>query len=118
MEIGEGYTERTHRSLYALLKLEDEDASLLVWTTTPDTARQPSRQRSTSEPTYVKVEQHGEIFTWPKKRSSTPCAASTPNSTRSRVPNLRRADLHRALRPPAGQCRCQTSGHPLGGCRG
>ncbi len=62
MEIGEGYTERTHRSLYALLKLDDEDASLLVWTTTPWTLPANVAAAVHPELTYVKVEQGGEIF--------------------------------------------------------
>ncbi len=62
MEIGEGYTDRTHRSLYALLKLDDEDASLLVWTTTPWTLPANVAAAVHPELTYVKVEQHGHIF--------------------------------------------------------
>ena len=62
MEIGEGYTERTHRSLYALLKLDDEDASLLIWTTTPWTLPANVAAAVHPELTYVKVEQHGHIF--------------------------------------------------------
>ena len=62
MEIGEGYTERTHRSLYALLKLDDEDASLLVWTTTPWTLPANVAAAVHPELIYVKVEQHGKIF--------------------------------------------------------
>src|SRR5690606_21518004 len=62
MEIGEGYRERTHRSLYAFLKLDDEDASLLIWTTTPWTLPANVAAAVHPELTYVKVEQHGEIF--------------------------------------------------------
>ncbi len=62
MEIGEGYKDRTHRSLFALLPLDDEDAALLVWTTTPWTL--PANVAAAVHPdlVYVKVEQHGHIF--------------------------------------------------------
>lgn len=62
MEIGEGYTERVHRSVYAFLPLDDEDASLLIWTTTPWTL--PANVSAAVHPdlTYLKVRQQGHSF--------------------------------------------------------
>ncbi|MFW6074065.1 MAG: isoleucine--tRNA ligase [Chloroflexota bacterium] len=62
MEIGEGYTERTHRSIYARLPLDDENASLLIWTTTPWTLPANVAAAVHPELTYALVEQHGERF--------------------------------------------------------
>jgi isoleucyl-tRNA synthetase len=62
MEINEGYQERTHRSVYAFFPLDDEDASLLVWTTTPWTL--PANVAASVHPdlTYLKVQQDGRAF--------------------------------------------------------
>jgi isoleucyl-tRNA synthetase len=62
MEITEGYTERTHHSVYLYLPLNEEDASLLVWTTTPWTL--PANVAASVHPdlAYLKVRQHGRVF--------------------------------------------------------
>ena len=61
--VTEGYQERTHFSLYVALPLLDEpDASLLVWTTTPWTL--PANVAASVHPdlTYVQVEQAGKTY--------------------------------------------------------
>ncbi len=62
MELSEGYTDRTHRSIYARLPLDDENASLLIWTTTPWTLPANVAAAVHPELTYALVEQHGERF--------------------------------------------------------
>ena len=65
MELNEGYQDRTHRSVYAFFPLEDEKASLLVWTTTPWTLAANVAAAVNPDLDYVKVRlsqggQHGE----------------------------------------------------------
>ncbi len=62
MEINEGYQERTHRSIYAFFPLDDEDAALMVWTTTPWTL--PANVAASVHPdlTYLKVRQNERNF--------------------------------------------------------
>ncbi|MDQ3548393.1 MAG: class I tRNA ligase family protein, partial [Chloroflexota bacterium] len=55
MELNEGYQDRTHRSVYVGLPLDDEDGSLLVWTTTPWTLTSNVAAAVHPELTYVKV---------------------------------------------------------------
>ena len=62
MEINEGYQERTHRSIYSFFPLDGEDASLMVWTTTPWTL--PANVAASVHPdlTYLKVRQNERNF--------------------------------------------------------
>jgi isoleucyl-tRNA synthetase len=62
MELAEGYQDRTHRSVYALLPLLDEDAALLVWTTTPWTLPANVAAAVHPELTYLKVRQGARVF--------------------------------------------------------
>ncbi|HEX5164898.1 MAG TPA: isoleucine--tRNA ligase, partial [Thermomicrobiales bacterium] len=62
MELNEGYQDRTHRSVYAYFPLEDEDASLLVWTTTPWTLTSNVAAAVHPELTYLKVRQGEHVF--------------------------------------------------------
>ncbi|MGD9890999.1 MAG: isoleucine--tRNA ligase, partial [Dehalococcoidia bacterium] len=62
MEVDEGYAERTHRSLYLLFPLTDEDAALLVWTTTPWTLAANVAAAVHPELTYLRVRQDGRTF--------------------------------------------------------
>ncbi len=60
--VTEGYQERTHLSVYARLPLLDEEnADLLVWTTTPWTL--PANVAAAVHPdlTYIRIEQAGHI---------------------------------------------------------
>jgi isoleucyl-tRNA synthetase len=60
--VTEGYQDRTHLSIFAAYPLTDEDASLLVWTTTPWTL--PANIAASVNPniTYVKLEQNGKVY--------------------------------------------------------
>ena len=60
--VTEGYQDRTHLSLFATLPLGDEDASLMVWTTTPWTLAANVAAAVNPELTYVKVLQHGQSY--------------------------------------------------------
>jgi isoleucyl-tRNA synthetase len=62
MELNEGYQERTHRSLYARFPLLDEDAALLVWTTTPWTLSANVAAAVHPELRYARVRQGGHTF--------------------------------------------------------
>ncbi len=62
MELNEGYQDRTHRSVYVHLPLENEDASLLVWTTTPWTLTSNVAAAVHPELSYVKVRQDAHTF--------------------------------------------------------
>ena len=55
MELVEGYQDRTHRSVYVHFPLEDEDASLLVWTTTPWTLTSNVAAAVSPDLDYVKL---------------------------------------------------------------
>ena len=62
MELNEGYQDRTHRSAYALLPLADEDAGLLVWTTTPWTLPANVAAAVHPELIYLKARQGERVF--------------------------------------------------------
>ncbi|MGH2585375.1 MAG: class I tRNA ligase family protein, partial [Dehalococcoidia bacterium] len=62
MEVDDGYVERTHRSLYLFFPLTDEDASLLVWTTTPWTLAANVAAAVHPDLTYLRVAQEDRIF--------------------------------------------------------
>jgi isoleucyl-tRNA synthetase len=55
--VTEGYQDRTHLAIFATFPLADEDASLMVWTTTPWTL--PANVAAAVNPdiTYVKIRQ-------------------------------------------------------------
>lgn len=60
--VTEGYQDRTHLAIFAEFPLVDEDASLMVWTTTPWTL--PANVAAAVNPDidYVKIEQDGKRF--------------------------------------------------------
>ncbi len=60
--VTEGYQDRTHLAIFAEFPLDDEDASLMVWTTTPWTL--PANVAAAVNPAiaYVKVAQNGKTF--------------------------------------------------------
>ena len=60
--VTEGYQDRTHLSIYAAFPLIDEDASLLIWTTTPWTLAANIAVAVHPELTYVKVQQGEKAF--------------------------------------------------------
>jgi isoleucyl-tRNA synthetase len=60
--VTEGYKERTHLSLFVELPLTDEDASLLVWTTTPWTLTSNVAASVNPELTYARVKQGEKTF--------------------------------------------------------
>ncbi|MFN8591425.1 MAG: isoleucine--tRNA ligase [Thermomicrobiales bacterium] len=61
--VTEGYQERTHFSVFVTFPLVDEpNASLLVWTTTPWTLAANVAAAVHSELTYLRVEQDGQIL--------------------------------------------------------
>jgi isoleucyl-tRNA synthetase len=63
MEASEGYTDRTHRSLYARLPLRDrENEYLLVWTTTPWTLAANVAAAVHPDLTYAKVKQGDDFY--------------------------------------------------------
>jgi isoleucyl-tRNA synthetase len=62
MEVNDGYVERTHRALYLFFPLTDEDASLLVWTTTPWTLAANVAAAVHPELTYLRVRQNDRTF--------------------------------------------------------
>jgi len=60
--VTEGYQDRTHLAIFAEFPLDDEDASLMVWTTTPWTL--PANVAAAVNPgiAYVKVSQDSKHF--------------------------------------------------------
>ncbi|HET8523954.1 MAG TPA: class I tRNA ligase family protein, partial [Thermomicrobiales bacterium] len=61
--VTEGYQERVHLSLFVRLPLLDEEnASLLVWTTTPWTLAANVAAAVHPDLTYIRVEQNGEAL--------------------------------------------------------
>ncbi len=60
--VTEGYQDRTHLAIFATFPLVDEDASLMVWTTTPWTLA--ANVAAAVNPTldYVKVRQDDKVF--------------------------------------------------------
>ncbi|HQZ91255.1 MAG TPA: isoleucine--tRNA ligase [Thermomicrobiales bacterium] len=59
MELVEGYQDRTHRSVYVEFPLVDEDAALLVWTTTPWTLTSNVAAAVRPDLDYVKIRDGG-----------------------------------------------------------
>jgi len=60
--VTEGYQDRTHLSIFSAFPLDDEDASLLVWTTTPWTLAANVAAAVNPAITYVKIEQDGHQY--------------------------------------------------------
>jgi len=60
--VTEGYQDRTHLAIYAAFPLVDEDASLLIWTTTPWTLAANVAAAVNPDLTYVKVQQNDRRF--------------------------------------------------------
>ena len=60
--VTEGYKERTHLALFVEYPLVDEDASLMVWTTTPWTLAANVAASVNPEISYVKVSQNGKTY--------------------------------------------------------
>ncbi|MGI8486169.1 MAG: isoleucine--tRNA ligase [Thermomicrobiales bacterium] len=60
--VTEGYQDRTHLSIFSAFPLDDEDASLLVWTTTPWTLAANVAAAVNPAITYVKIEQDGRQY--------------------------------------------------------
>ena len=60
--VTEGYQDRTHLSMFVKLPLVDEDASLLVWTTTPWTLTSNVAAAVHPDLIYVKLSQKGETY--------------------------------------------------------
>jgi isoleucyl-tRNA synthetase len=79
MELNEGYQDRTHRSLYASFPLEDEDAALLVWTTTPWTLAANVAAAVHPELVYVKVRDAGAEGTGESDSESTSASRPRPS---------------------------------------
>jgi isoleucyl-tRNA synthetase len=70
--VTEGYQERTHLSLFVRFPLLDEqDASLLVWTTTPWTLTANVAAAVHPELTYIKAEQDGHVIYLAKDAAKT-----------------------------------------------
>ncbi len=68
----EGYQDRTHLAVYVRLPLLDEpNASLLVWTTTPWTLAANVAAAVHPELTYVRVEQDGHAYYLAKEAAKT-----------------------------------------------
>ncbi len=60
--VTEGYQERTHLALFVAFPMIDEDASLLIWTTTPWTLAANVAVSVNPELTYLLVEQDGKRY--------------------------------------------------------
>jgi isoleucyl-tRNA synthetase len=60
--VTEGYQERTHLAVFVAFPLEDEDASLLIWTTTPWTLAANVAVSVNPELAYQLVEQDGKRY--------------------------------------------------------
>ncbi|MGH2560923.1 MAG: isoleucine--tRNA ligase, partial [Thermomicrobiales bacterium] len=61
--VTEGYQDRTHLSIFVRFPLiEEENASLLVWTTTPWTLAANVAVAVHPELTYLRVEQDGQVY--------------------------------------------------------
>ena len=70
--VTEGYQERTHYSVFVLFPLLDEpDANLLVWTTTPWTLAANVAAAVHPELTYLRVEQDGRVIYVAKEAAKT-----------------------------------------------
>lgn len=60
--VTEGYQQRTHLALFVEFPLLDDDASLLVWTTTPWTLSSNVAASVNPELTYLKIAQNGTHY--------------------------------------------------------
>src|SRR5690606_6037422 len=60
--VTEGYKERTHLALFVEYPLIDEDASLMIWTTTPWTLAGNIAAAVNPEISYVLVSQNGKTY--------------------------------------------------------
>jgi len=60
--VTEGYQEVTHTSVYVLFRLKEQDASLLIWTTTPWTLTSNVAAAVHPELDYVKINYKDEII--------------------------------------------------------
>jgi len=60
--VTEGYQDRTHMAIFTELPLKDEDASLLVWTTTPWTLAANVAAAVHPELTYARVRQGDKVL--------------------------------------------------------
>lgn len=60
--VTEGYKDRTHLALFVGFPLVDEDASLMVWTTTPWTLAANIAASVNPELTYVRLKQGDRVF--------------------------------------------------------
>ncbi len=60
--VTEGYQDRTHLSIFSAFPLDDEDASLLVWTTTPWTLAANVAAAVNPSITYVRIEQNDRQY--------------------------------------------------------
>jgi isoleucyl-tRNA synthetase len=69
--VTEGYQERTHLSVYVRFPLADENASLLVWTTTPWTLAANVAAAVHPELDYLRAEQDGKVVYVAKEAAKT-----------------------------------------------
>lgn len=60
--VTEGYKDRTHLALFVGFPLVDEDASLMIWTTTPWTLAANVAASVNPDLTYVRIRQDDRIF--------------------------------------------------------
>ena len=60
--VTEGYQDRTHLAIFATFPLTDEDASLMVWTTTPWTLAANVAAAVNPELDYLKVRQNEQVY--------------------------------------------------------
>jgi len=69
--VTEGYQDRVHLSVYVRFPLVDEDASLLVWTTTPWTLAGNIAAAVHPELDYIRAEQNGQVMYVAKEAART-----------------------------------------------
>ena len=67
-EVNQGYKEVKDRSIYVKLRLENNDASLIIWTTTPWTLPQNVAVAINKEEDYVCIRSENEKYILAKKR--------------------------------------------------
>jgi isoleucyl-tRNA synthetase len=60
--VTEGYKDRTHLAIFASFPLVDEDASLMIWTTTPWTLSANVAAAVNPELTYVRLKQDDKVY--------------------------------------------------------
>ena len=61
-EVSEGYTEMTHESVFVELPLQEEDANIMIWTTTPWTLTANVACAVHPDKTYALIEYEGDQF--------------------------------------------------------